>query len=286
MARKILQEDPLPSTAEGLTVGQFCSFMNPRLWHKTEFLAWPPDVFALVGLLLLKSGAYCRAVSGWAHAKPRKWAQRMTTIGRRWRENLEHPPKSVQDWHQTIVKKQHEVQVLNIGEDNKLWDALLHLCAAADEACRGVGFELYFKDPDPLIVEAGYRLAFSESEFDVSTLCREIHHSIVRVLPKLHTPQSGITIRSLTHHLALCPAGDVKGRWVPQVWGETRRQCLNLLLVPWPPQTSPAHFSSVDPRQAVLSDMPDAFGFFDYHPLEGRNDPSRAVRDLSPMLAR
>ena len=46
-----------------------------------------------------------------------------------------------------------------------------------------------------------------------STLCYDVHFSKARVLPKAHTPQNGITLSSLSHHLALVPGGDVRPHW-------------------------------------------------------------------------
>jgi hypothetical protein len=101
------------------------------------------------------------------------------------------------------------------------------------------------------------------------------------VLPKLHTPQSGITIRSLTHNLALCPAGDVKAKWSERFSTEFgQRHCLNLLLVPWPRIVSPRHFQSVNPIKADLRDMPERFGFFEYMPPDGAYDVSGKLKTL------
>ncbi|MFX8860269.1 hypothetical protein ABTM70_19055, partial [Acinetobacter baumannii] len=42
-----------------------------------------------------------------------------------------------------------------------------------------------------------------------NTLCEVIHPTRLRVLPKSRTPGSGLSLRSLTHHIALCPPVDV-----------------------------------------------------------------------------
>ncbi len=288
MAVKVRRRISESSSTPSLTVGQFCNYIAPSVWKKDEFLEWPPDVFALAAALLLKSGAYCCAVSPrWKRKRPDGWPKRMARVGEKWRAAVSKPPPSVRKWHRILVANQ-SVQVSEVEQTDILWDALLHLCAAADEACKGVGFELHTTQPEYFSGQAAMQLAFSEWRFELSTLCKQVPHSTVRVLPKLHTPQSGMTIRSLTHHLALCPAGDVKARWVPQMMSERRtRHCLNLLLVPWPLGTNPADFRSVAAREAVLPDMPPNYGFFEYEPpavklrtQNSQNDPLKALRGL------
>jgi hypothetical protein len=125
--------------------------------------------------------------------------------------------------------------------------------------------------------KAGHRSAFlgratdllrkSGKELDVSTLCHQVNHSVVRVLPKLHTPQCGMTIRSLTHNLALCPTGDVRAKWTELRASNVRRHSLNLLLAPWPTEVSPRDFHPVGTKSAKLHDLPKKFGFFEYRPI-------------------
>jgi hypothetical protein len=57
--------DKLQAPLSGVTVEQFCEYIAPSVWSNPEILVWPPDVFAIAATLLLKSGAYVHAVSGW-----------------------------------------------------------------------------------------------------------------------------------------------------------------------------------------------------------------------------
>jgi len=85
----------------------------------------------------------------------------------------------------------------------------------------------------------------------VESLCQMASNEEVVVQPKTTTAQTGMTLRSLTHHLALLPPrGEVSTRWILSPWsdeaddapsrGEGRpRQApddpiLNLMLVPFP----------------------------------------------------
>ena len=58
------KKSPISVPSSALTVEQFGEYIVPGVWLDEELLRWPPDVFALVGALLLKSGAYAHAVSG------------------------------------------------------------------------------------------------------------------------------------------------------------------------------------------------------------------------------
>jgi hypothetical protein len=101
-----------------------------------------------------------------------------------------------------------------------------------------------------------------------SSLCREIHHSRAKVLPKSHTPQNGLTLASLTHHLALWVTSDVVPHWYSvlplthkYLWDSPS---LNLLIVPWPEAITPTQFRAAEPACGELANMPEEFKFFTY----------------------
>jgi hypothetical protein len=266
--------------SRGLTVEQFCEYVAPSVWSDEEILTWPPDVFAIAASLLSRSGAYSHAVSGWdREGKLQEWTAEMKQIGADWSEKRNEVPDKVRGWYQSVRAK-GDILVQNLCSDGELCCTLIQLCAAADEACIGVGRPLPSAiKSSPLRREAGRRLLDCAQHNEVSTLCKKVHHSTVRVLPKLHTPQSGITIRSLTLNLALCPAGDVKVRWTECLANANERHCLNLLLVPWPSQAAPAHIKSVALERAELADLPKGFGFFEYAPPDDA-EPARGLRRL------
>jgi len=281
--------------AKPVTIEQFCNYIAPGSWDKREFLEWPPDVFAVAASLLLKSGAYCYAISGWKR-KSRKtrssksrftnhppdgqlhlkeWITSTRELGNDWRKN--GPPAKVIEWHRRLIAKTNRrVPVSKIRSKESLCKLLLELCAAADEASRAVGFGMSV-DNDSYLIRASMYLFLTGEDVNASTLCSPlIDETIVRVLPKLHTPQSGITIRSLTHHLALCPAGDVKAKWAE--YPCPGQHYFNLLIAPWPLTASPSHFYAVPASEAELSELPREFGFFEYRPP--------IVRGVLPRLRR
>jgi hypothetical protein len=266
------------ATGTFVTVERFSNYVVPGFWDQEELLSWPPDVFALAASLLQKSGAYIHAVSGWKRDMPiEEWTKFMKKTGYKWRCNLKNPPAKIRRWYRTLLKKEvRGLPVLEISNNPDLCNALLHLCVAADEACNGVGF-WKTKPDDRFLHDAATRLFVSGEQFGATSLTFRVDHATVRVLPKMHTPQSGITIRSLTHNLALCPADDVKVRWVENRC--PRRHYFNLLVVPWPLTASPLHFRDVEPTKAELRDMPEGFGFFEYAP-RGLDNPVQRLSEL------
>ena len=250
--------------SSSITVESFANYLAPDIWAEEELLKWPPDVFAVVAALLLKSGAYSHAVSRWKRTSPlTTWVNQIRESAREWRQDPNVPPANVVEWHQQIVSKR-TTPIFEICKDHELCSTLLQLFAVADEACSGAGCTLPNPVMNDFLQQASKRLAETSLIYRVSTLCKHVHHTTVRVLPKLHTPQSGITIRSLSHNLSLCPAGDVNVNWSECL--SVKRHCLNLLLAPWPLVVTPSHFQSVDPSRAELPDIAKGFGFFEYNP--------------------
>ena len=166
-----------------------------------------------------------------------------------------------------IHKSRSRKEQSNVDE---LIHALLEIVALADEACVGVGIpDENGKPGDPFEQIANARLVNRPGRKDQSsTLCREIDPSLFAVLPKLHTPQNGITLRSLTHNLALVVSPEVKitWNWAPSK-GIARKYIyhgINALILPLPYTISPAAFSQRKPISGWLRNMPVEYGFFDF----------------------
>ncbi len=115
-----------------------------------------------------------------------------------------------------------------------------------------------------------------------STLCQEIHPSRVRVLPKCHTPQTGITLDSLAHNLTLWSSADVVPHWyttLPKGLSDLGHS-FNLLIVPWPEAVSPMQFSPAVPQSGSLANMPESYGFFCF---TKKSDPAGLVERLDRL---
>jgi hypothetical protein len=234
-------------------------------------VTWPPDLFAVAASILQKSGAYPVVVERWppgrGDAARNAWVSRVTEAAERWRATPARPPARLTRAVGRVAA-QLGTPLRQIREDRALCTALLEICAMADEACAGVGIPA--PDPDHVIEDPladRARELLSPVNPGETTLCATVHPSKLRVLPKLHTPQSGMTLRSLTHHLALCGAGEVEPLWlVADFQRPTAPERLNLLVLPWPLTIVPSQFTAVPHRSSRLPFMPPGAygGFFEY----------------------
>lgn len=227
---------------------------------------WPADVFAVTASVLSRSGAYTRCIQTWPpkrFADLRQWISHVRRIGRDWREGVAEEgnfvPPQVEVWWDTL-QRGLDVALPDLAQDTPLCEALFQLTAAADEACVGLGLSFKATEKDPFREDSETLLLLKKGW---GSLCRDIHPSRVRVLPKMHTPQRGMTMRSLTHNLALCEGRGVDLSWHKIPFG-TQRGSLNLLVVPWPKVVSPTQFSFAEGDLA----MPENHGFFSYSPAE------------------
>lgn len=156
------------------------------------------------------------------------------------------------------------ISILNDPEGWPLCQALLELHALADVASAGFGVPGSCAEPS-IGMRARQSLLYrgTVSDFDTDR---------IRVLPKLRTPQTGLTIRSLSHNLSI-DRSEVNVHWQTSTMllpGEVAHE-LNLLIIPWPYQVHAEDF-----RMSGISDTvvdPRAFGFFEYDPKQ-RFDPA------------
>ncbi len=266
---------------------------------------WPPDAYALALTILRDADAYARVVERWppgtqSRADAAAWEQLVKDIGAEWRScagQRRRPPRPVETWWKTVLERK-DLQLARVRSDDGLSAALLHLVAAADEASHSAGSWSHTRATqgsgrasrrraDPFAELALRRL------YDADTLAMTIDPSRAVVLPKVHTPQRGITSRSLTHHLALHEPRDVVPRWFGFTsWLEagakrasTPRNALNLLLLPWPECVNPEDYRVTDGQ---LLNMPGsgigpsgAYGFFTYQPAR----PPVSLPEVRKVLA-
>jgi hypothetical protein len=266
-----------PSVSQ-TTLGELVRFLDGDAFDAPyACLVWPPDTFALVASILMRSGAYCHVLTKWPPGTGRshdKWVRAIQDSGKKWRAsaaNGDDPPRELAKWWR-VVAAHTGMRLVDLGEAPAACDALLQLLAAADEASVSVGIPE--RPLDPYCSRAALLLRRG-------SLAQRVDPAKVRVFPKQHTPRSGLTLRSLSHHLALLPGGDVQVHWreMPQMASQT----LNLLLAPWPERTVPDQFR----RAAGMSyEMPSNFGLVEYHPRKSTQASARirslirAARDL------
>jgi hypothetical protein len=247
----------------------------------TECPVWPPDLFALAGALLQRSGAYLHVF------KQRSEIAQLKEIKEeagRWRDGIDAMPeteapdiastrtaliesiKSIEsEWAQLIAAK--DTPISDIGKIPTLVQTLIRLALVADEASGGIGINSDLHTPSRFLSIAEWRLY----ENSTHSFCWEVSSDVLCVFGKQHTPQKGATFRSLSHHLALYFPNEITGRWInpgmKSVAAASRPETLNLLLLPWPTEVQTGDFEEVPDVWTLSSDVRSP-GFFRYRPTE------------------
>jgi len=247
----------MPDAPRRQTIADVLAFLG--LEDRSALPTWPPDAFAVAVVLLERSGTYRLAVDQWPPAERRDWVEFIEDVGRRWRaastDRATPLPHEVGGWWQTIFLARG-TEVGSLAQNRPVVDACLQLLAAADEASTGAGV----LDPENPPDEFGQlAMTLLATDRTATTLCIEVDSSRALVLPKMHTPQVGMSIRSLSHHLAYCEAGDVCPRWDVAPKALATRS-LNVLILPWPLEVLPRHFRETPGRLDNMN--ADAFRFF------------------------
>ncbi len=237
-----------------------------------EILLWPPDVFALTAVLLEESGIYRLVVSpppGRQWPPTPTWGAEARKTGRTWQAQAEKRqcPTPVQTLLDVIVQGATMPLIQLHSGDDKSWRmcrAILSLNAAADEACVNFGI------PAPSSGNARFINLVNGFLMRNGTLATD-RIRWVTVLPKLRTPQVGITPRSMSMHVAL-DRSETDVNWsVGGILREVTEQKLNLLILPWPLNIKATDFREV-PGPTQMDD------YFEYAPSERFS--YRRMRDL------
>ena len=224
--------------ADKLKLGEFLYGLLPRLRTKPAIPAWPPDCFALCVSLLRRTGAYTRIFSNWpppsdTDATLEKWVADTRRPGELWRQswNSGEAFRLLDDGWQTLCDG-FDLPLDELILQRRLCDVLVRIASVADEASESVGAPLSEDEEDA--GETGDMLLDRALSFLqlFGTLCDETDGTRLRVLPRMHTPQSGLTDRSLSLYLSLHDASEVVPEWM--VSPGLQPGSINLLLIPWP----------------------------------------------------
>lgn len=237
----------------------------------------PPDVFAVCAYFAKITGCYC--LYGDTPKDIREAIVKAQAAGKEWRRvldrskspNLRSFPVEVLGFLE-VLEKNRERATDDLVRDKAFVKACLFLIAASDEACVGVGI--------PSAGLGGYFELNVEIRLGSGTLCRYVPSDMMRVLPKQHTPRSGFNIRSLTHHLALVAASEVRPVWVQMPFQTRSGPTYNILLAPWPLEIRSSHF-----RPALRHSSQPGVGYFDYSP-SGACGPKNVQSWLQRLLLR
>jgi hypothetical protein len=224
-------------------------------------------------------GAYASILNAWPPSGATKsWTGEVKKLAAKWRRDWQKTPvKITAAWK--VLASNAGVAVHEICREKVLLEQLVMLCAATDETCVHVGIPISW-------TSAGA----GESEFYLkaqrlvrpkargSTLCERISPTRVRVLPKMHTPPTGMTIRSLSLNLALVVSDEIVPKWhfLPQ---PLKGDQFNVLVVPWPFEIPNGAIHECVANQNEMGNMPSHFGFFTFDPVGG-DGPAPMVEEL------
>lgn len=284
--------------AKDLTIQEFVKYLTGKSItgaKASKMFYWPGDLFAICAALLEKSGAYTHVgvqscpmrEGGWKSLDARR--KDLAKVARQWRRMLAdqvdadfskdtqpfQAPQQVQAWWSTVVG--HATKTVgSLRESPTPCGALLNLVAICDETMAGVGLFSNYEKRAPELnfyafcenllfpnVSEGTEAKSSKLSPTppTSTLCLEILPSRLRVLPKSQTPKSGLSLRSLSHYLSLCPPVDIDIRWFsygPDKSLAGSDSCCNILVVPWPFTIAANQFFSVLPKEIDAARIPPA----------------------------
>jgi hypothetical protein len=183
---------------------------------------------------------------------------------RSWVENRRPPERIASCWKELVAS--FEQPISYVRNSTNLSQSLLSICAVADEACVDVGTPVN-REMDADDDRSFYDFKFAAhadrllNAANGASLCDEIDSARARVLPKQHTPQNGLTARSLSLYIGLSLAHEVKPVWVQTGQYESDLS-FNMLLIPWPFEIARTQFSPQQPLPSEMQNMPGDFGFF------------------------
>lgn len=268
----------VPAAPPPLTLKEELARVAPG-WTLTDLCRWPPDAFAFTAAVLADSGAYRCVVSPPAGAfwppgpQPgAEWERDVRSAGTAWAdwagdgaEDADEAPEQLRRVRTALADAYIPLAQLDQPEHWPTLANLLSLHALADEASAGAG----------LRTDTGFQrvaLSLLDGHGSLARLARDR----ARVLPKLRPPASGITPRSLSHHVAL-DRSEVEVRWVvppPGAHHAARVDHLTLLLVPHPPTIRASDFVPIAGPLANLDES--RYGFYEYKP-QASVDPRELV---------
>lgn len=222
---------------------------------------WPPDLFAVVGTIIDRSGCYTEASPNRDDLRNHEgYLAEIKSIVRSWKNQLKVPRKLERLWRE-LINVHGELDLEAIIAQSRTLDVLLMLFAIADDASRGMGWSRRSKK-EKLSDFATAVLANDDPEREgvkfwlpywPRSLCVIVSPDRTIVLPKSITTTKGCTIRSLSHNLALLPCDTVLApEWnLASHEAKTNIDPIRLLLVPFPYKIPEGSFKLTSPRTSL-----------------------------------
>lgn len=258
-----------------------------------ESAVWPPDLFAYAALILSKSGDYARVADSTLCLYDGQRAKKFTHLGEAYRSLWSVTGNHAPEMFRHIFSLQCFGKDALLGTcfippplPSEVRNVVADLCsgAATDVGCHlvdlmifadafsagfGLPYEPSSDSPEMLDVAWTYAMALllrgaaaAPAPQGSPSLASDALKTLY-ILPKQHTPQVGITIRSLSHHLAVVETNEVRVRWwigSKSAPSEKSQRSINVLLAPWPVKVERTDFAH-SPDTAG-----DHFGLFDFKP--------------------
>lgn len=261
------------------------------------FLKWPPDVFALCASILKRSGAYTALLQGPEMDIPLSPLQQLHECADNWLKYLRgtlrptFSPLSTSNISEKIMVSAlwdelwecRYVPLFQITSCPLLLVDLVEMMSLADEVCHGSGLPLRSEHVLTYpIVHEGWKV-LQPNKYGSSLCSDRIHPSTARVLPKMHTPVSGLTTRSFSHHLTFCETDEIQPRWfiIPGPCGSAaNRNHINLLIIPWPLTCIPSQIRESGVHNPPLRRGGSPGHYFTYK----IHDSRRGVADIIDSL--
>jgi hypothetical protein len=241
-----------------------------KLWF-----SWPPDLFLMTSYVLKKTGAYRHVVNdkGW----PFQEIQQLNDYVREWLMNIQQSLVTGAGdlvLPEPILKLQKEFDDLSARvkfnelkamtpHAKRLAFLMVKIHVLADWSSQAFGI-LGAGTKDTAFVNYLANLLLV-TRGSLSTVPK--FHGIV--IPKMRTPQSGLTLRSFSHHLTYHDT-EVEVMWRSVPWVNSDQNTLNILCVPWPDEVR-----SVDFTPAM-----ETFESVRYFAYQNGNEPKKRINGL------
>lgn len=252
------------SATAGRTVASFFAAFGPAPpWE--EIVRWPPDVFALANLVMDHTECYRFVVApppGRSWPPLPDWDEQVRRAARSWRVAATGDaalPRFVEQVWRTLTRhRTTDVAAMRSGEAWEAVEALLTLHATADDACADVALS-GGRAPDRSFSCAAWELLAAHGSLSRLSPAR------VRIVPKTGLSPQGMTIRSLSRHLALCyESVDVRWRRAGTNPSDDDGR-FHVVLLPWPLSVAAHDFHPLTIDRLENLDA-TRFGFFGLHP--------------------
>ncbi|HEY5746988.1 MAG TPA: hypothetical protein VIU12_12975 [Chryseolinea sp.] len=252
--------------------------LNPNWTDIGKAFLWPPDLFLVCAFILKKTGAYRIIASSYACTD---YEQQFGKACKQWLVAIQTSittssdielPRQIKDFKAELIAscgtvKFNELKALASDDAKKLTEKLILGLALADQASAGFGLPGVKKRETSLVYLIANLLLVTQG----SLSCIPKFSGVV--VPKMRTPQTGLTIRSLSLYLAYLDT-EVEIMWRSVPWVNIDQNTLNVLCVPWPKEIDNHDFKS----------QPDTFETLRYFGYDGKKNQEEDFHPLMEML--